>query len=352
MAGNILISNLTFKYPSMIHPLFENITVNIDENWKLGLLGRNGRGKTTFFKILLGDLDYDGNVQSSLIFKYFPIFPAPDNHLTAEEVLLKENSMIERWELELELSYMDLPAEVLNRDFYVLSGGEQTKILLIELFLNEDAFPLIDEPTNNLDVHGRKVVGDYLNRKKGFIVVSHDQHFLNQFVDHTMAINKESIDVVKGDIDTWAYEKKNADELAKEKNHKLHHEINRLETVSKRVGSWGHLREDSSKDAASRRLAAKQMKRSKAIKKRTEEKIVEKQDLIHNIETVEALKMRVEQPHKQVLLLRNFSILQNGRSLFEPVNIDVYPSERLFITGKKWGRKNIPAEFYTWEWSV
>ncbi|GGP16355.1 ATP-binding cassette domain-containing protein [Oceanobacillus neutriphilus] len=345
MAGNILISNLSFKYPSMIHPLFENITVNIDENWKLGLLGRNGRGKTSFFKILLGDLDYDGNVQSSLIFKYFPIFPAPDNHLTAEEVLLQKNPMVERWELEMELSYMDLPAEVLDRDFYVLSGGEQTKILLVELFLNEGAFPLIDEPTNNLDVHGRKVVGDYLNRKKGFIVVSHDQHFLNQFVDHTMAINKESIDVVKGDIDTWAYEKKNADELAEEKNQKLHHEINRLETVSKRVGTWGQMRENSSKDAAERRLAAKQMKRSKAIKKRTEEKIVEKQALIHNVETVEALKMRVDQPHKQVLLLRDFSILQNGRCLFEPVNIDVYPSERLFITGKNGAGKTTLLNF-------
>ncbi|WP_152658011.1 ATP-binding cassette domain-containing protein [Oceanobacillus sp. CFH 90083] len=343
MTGNILINKMTFQYPSMLHPLFENITVNIDENWKLGLLGRNGRGKTTFFKILLGELDYEGTVQSSLIFKYFPVYLA--NQLTAEEVLLQKNPMIERWELELELSYMDLPAEVLDRDFYVLSGGEQTKILLIELFLNEAAFPLIDEPTNNLDAHGRRGVGDYLNRKKGFIVVSHDQHFLNQFVDHTMAINKESIDVIKGDIDTWAYEKKNADELAEEKNHRLYQEINRLEAVSKRVASWGQKRENSTKDAAERRLAAKQMKRSKAIKKRTEEKIRDKKSLINNVEQVESLKMRVDQPDKQVLLLRNFSILQNGKCLFEPVNIDVYPSERLFITGKNGAGKTTLLHF-------
>lgn len=72
---------------------------------------------------------------------------------------------------------------------------------------------------------------------------------------------------------------------------------------------------------------------------------MEKQDLIHNIETVEALKMRVEQPHKQILLLRDFSVLQNGRCLFEPVNIDVYPSERLFITGKNGAGKTTLLNF-------
>ncbi|CDO05147.1 ABC transporter ATP-binding protein uup [Oceanobacillus picturae] len=334
MSGNILVKNMTFKYPSMISPLFNNVSVNIHEDWKLGLIGRNGRGKTTLLKILLDQLEYEGTVISSLEFKYFPRYPDLDDCLTAEEVLLKESPMTERWEMELELSYMDLSPEILDRSFHVLSGGEQTKILLIGLFLNDDSFPLIDEPTNNLDVHGRKVVGEFLNRKKGFIVISHDQHFLNHFVDHVLAINKESVDVLKGNIETWQFEKKNAENLAEETNQKLFNEINRLETVSKRVGTWGQKRENSTKDAAGRRLAAKQMKRSKAIKKRTEEKIRDKQNLIHNVEEVADLAMQVEQPHKQILLLRNFSILQVGKPLFEPINVDVYPGDRFFITGK------------------
>lgn len=334
MSGNILVKDMSFKYPSMISPLFHNVSINIHEDWKLGLIGRNGRGKTTLLKIFLDQLEYEGTVHASLPFKYFPVYPDPHRSITAEQVLLQENPMAERWEMELELSYMELRPEILDRDFQLLSGGEQTKILLVGLFLNEHSFPLIDEPTNNLDVHGRKVVGEFLNRKKGFIVISHDQHFLNQFVDHVMAINKASIEVLKGNIDTWQQEKQNADNLTMETNQKLFKEINRLDAVSKRVGAWGQKRENSSKDAAERRLAAKQMKRSKAIKKRTEEKIREKQSLIHNVEEIAELKMNVEQPTKQILSLRDFSILRDGKPLFEPISIDMDPGDRLFITGK------------------
>ncbi|WP_170006054.1 ATP-binding cassette domain-containing protein [Bacillus fonticola] len=334
MTGNIIIKKLSFRYLSMVKPLFENVNININESWKLGLVGRNGRGKTTFLKILLNQLEYEGTLQSTLDFKYFPLYPGTHEDLTAQEVLLKQNPYIETWQIERELTYMDLPLDVLGKKFNVLSGGEQTKLLLIELFLNENSFPLIDEPTNNLDLHGRQIVGQYLNNKKGFIVISHDEYFLNQFVDHVLAINKENIDLITGNIDTWKYEKANADMLSEERNSNLKAEIKRLNEVSRQVGSWGIKRENSTKDAAERRLAAKQMKRSKAIKKRTEEMIEEKQSLINNIENVSDLKMIVEQPRKQVLFFRDFSILRDGIPLFKPINVDVYPTDRFFIEGK------------------
>lgn len=334
MTGNIIIKKLSFRYLSMVKPLFENVNININESWKLGLVGRNGRGKTTFLKILLNQLEYEGTLQSTLDFKYFPLYSGTHEDLTAQEVLLKQNPYKETWQIERELTYMDLPLDVLGKKFNVLSGGEQTKLLLIELFLNENSFPLIDEPTNNLDLHGRQIVGQYLNNKKGFIVISHDEYFLNQFVDHVLAINKENIDLITGNIDTWKYEKANADMLSEERNSNLKAEIKRLNEVSRQVGSWGIKRENSTKDAAERRLAAKQMKRSKAIKKRTEEMIEEKQSLINNIENVSDLKMIVEQPRKQVLFFRDFSILRDGIPLFKPINVDVYPTDRFFIEGK------------------
>ncbi|MEX3622646.1 ATP-binding cassette domain-containing protein [Viridibacillus arvi] len=334
MTENILIKNMTFKYLSMLKPIFKNVNLNINENWKLGLVGRNGRGKTTFLKILLNQLEYKGSIQSTLDFKYFPSYPDIHKNLTALEVLLKQNPHIDIWQVERELTYMDISHDILYKSFNVLSGGEQTKLLLIELFLNENSFPLIDEPTNNLDLNGRKIVSQYLEKKKGFIVISHDESFLNQFVDHVLAINKESIDMIRGNLDTWKYEKANADMLSEEKNAKLKTEIGRLNDVSKQMSTWGQKRENSTKDASARRLAAKQMKRAKAVKKRTEVMIEEKESLLHNIENVSELKMIVKQPRKQVLFFRDFSILREGIPLFEPINIDVYPTERFFIEGE------------------
>lgn len=247
MTSNILIKNLTFKYVSMLQPIFKGVHLNINENWKLGLLGRNGRGKTTFFKILLNDLDFEGTIQSTVDFKYFPIYPNAQEDLSALVVLLKQNPHTEVWQIERELSLMNLPHEILNKKFHLLSGGEQIKLLLIELFLHENSFPLIDEPMNNLDLHGRKIVGQYLNSKKGYIVTSHDESFLNQFVDHVLAINKESMDLINGNIDTWKYEKANADQLSEEKNMQLQTEIKRLNDVSKQVSSWGLKKENSQK---------------------------------------------------------------------------------------------------------
>ncbi|MFJ8064005.1 ATP-binding cassette domain-containing protein [Psychrobacillus sp. NPDC096426] len=345
MTGNILIKNMLFKYVSMIQPIFKNVNLNINENWKLGLVGRNGRGKTTFLKILLDELEYEGSIQSTLDFKYFPSYKDMHEDLTALEVLRKQNPYIDIWQIERELTYMDLSTDILYKKFNILSGGEQTKILLIELFLNENSFPLIDEPTNNLDVNGRKIVGQYLKKKKGFIVISHDESFLNQFVDHILAINKESMDLISGNVDTWKYEKANADMLSEEVNAKLQKEIKRLHDVSKQVSNWGLKKENSTKDASARRSAAKQMKRAKAINKRTEAMIEEKENLIHNFENISELEMIVEQPRKQILFFRDFSILRNGVPLFEPINIDIYPNDRFFIGGKNGSGKSTLLNF-------
>ncbi|MDV2583202.1 ATP-binding cassette domain-containing protein [Alkalibacillus haloalkaliphilus] len=334
MSGNIIIENLTFKYLSMVKPVFSDVNLNINESWKLGLVGRNGRGKTTFLKILLNELDYEGNLQSTLRFKYFPSYPAVHEELTTLEVLLQDNISIEVWQIEREFNLIGLSPDLLDRRFNLLSGGEQTKALLVKLFLNEHAFPLIDEPTNNLDAHGRHVVGEYLNQKNGFIVVSHDEHFLNQFVDHILAINKQSIDLISGNVETWKVEKMNADLLTQKKNEELYGEIKRLNNVSSQVNIWGNKRESSTKDSSERRLAAKQMKRAKAIKKRTEDMVEENRSLINNVEEEKDLKLKVNHPRKQVLSLRQFSILRDGRPLFEPIDIDVQPGERLFIEGK------------------
>lgn len=69
----IQVQNLTFSYPSSFDNIFENVNFQIDTDWKLGFIGRNGRGKTTFFQLLLGNYEYSGKIISSVDFTYFPI---------------------------------------------------------------------------------------------------------------------------------------------------------------------------------------------------------------------------------------------------------------------------------------
>ncbi len=151
----INVSNLTFGYDSSAENIFENVSFQIDTNWKLGFTGRNGRGKTTFLKLLLGEYEYTGTISSSVDFEYFPYSVSNMDMLTTDiidEVCLS----CEQWEFMRELSLLSVDDDVLYRPFYTLSNGERTKVLLAALFLRENSFLLIDEPTNHLDMQARQ----------------------------------------------------------------------------------------------------------------------------------------------------------------------------------------------------
>lgn len=79
-----------------------------------------------------------------------------------------------------------------------MSNGEQTKILLASLFLHDGAFLLIDEPTNHLDAGGRRLLGEYLAQKRGYILVSHDRDLLDRCADHMLVLNRRDITVMQG----------------------------------------------------------------------------------------------------------------------------------------------------------
>ena len=184
----IKIENLTFSYPTSYDNVFENVSFQVDTDWKLGFVGRNGRGKTTFLNLLLGKYEYSGKILSSVQFDYFP-YPVSDKNRITEDILQEICPLAEEWELMRELSYLDVDVDVLWRPFETLSNGEQTKVLIAALFLNEGHFLLIDEPTNHLDAKARKSVAAYLKKKKGFILVSHDRRFLDDCVDYILSIN-------------------------------------------------------------------------------------------------------------------------------------------------------------------
>ena len=170
----ISVNNLTFGYEGNIDNVFENVSFNIDTDWKLGLIGRNGKGKTTFLKLLLGKYPYKGTITKSVEFDYFP-YEVKDKEKMSIEIVQEIAPNVEDWQIIKELNLLNANVEILYKQFKLLSGGEQIKILLISLFLRGNNFLLIDEPTNHLDIETRDNLVEYLKRKKSFILVSHDR---------------------------------------------------------------------------------------------------------------------------------------------------------------------------------
>lgn len=198
----VSINNLSFSYDSSYDMIFENVSFQINTDWKLGLIGRNGKGKTTFLNILLGKYKFSGTISSNVTFEYFP-YDIKNKNLNSIEIFKEMCPDSEEWKFLKEISLLDIKEDIIYKPYKFLSNGEQTKILLAILFLKENNFLLIDEPTNHLDINARKIIGKYLNRKNGFILVSHDRNLIDSCVNHILSINRRNIEIQKGNFSSW-----------------------------------------------------------------------------------------------------------------------------------------------------
>ena len=349
----INIQNLTFSYDGSYDNIFENVSFQLDTDWKLGFTGRNGRGKTTFLNLLLGKYSYSGKISSSVSFEYFP-YKVEDKTAVTIDIVEKIYPDYQYWQIAKELNLLNVDEEVLYRPFETLSNGEQTKVLLAVLFLKENSFLLIDEPTNHLDLQARKTVSRYLNSKKGFILVSHDRAFLDECVDHILSINKTNIEIQQGNFSSWFANKELQDNFELAENAKLKKEIRRLTETAQEKAKWS--------DVADRRKvgidpnkvdnksgyrpmqaakAEKLMKRAKAIEKRNDKAIEEKSKLLKNIETSDELKIGQQKYHTDRLIYAdNLSIEYDGRKVFENVSFSLNRGDRLLLKGKNGSGKS------------
>ncbi len=306
----ISVNHLTFGYEGSYTTIFEDVSFSLDTNWRLGLIGRNGRGKTTFLKLLMGKEAYEGEIASSETFDYFPLSPADPSidTLSVVDTVCRE---YDYWRLVRELS----------------------------LFLNENHFLLIDEPTNHLDTVGRKLLGNYLAGKKGFILVSHDRAFLDLCVDHILSINREDIQLQKGNFTSWWENKCRQDQQELEQNQRLKGEIRRLERSARQKANWSNQVERSKIGAADKgyvgHKAAKMMKRAKSVESRREKAIEEKGKLLKNLETADSLALHPLIYHTDLLIrLENFSAFYGDKKVFGPQTLSICRGERVALRGK------------------
>ncbi|MCI9273821.1 MAG: ABC-F type ribosomal protection protein [Clostridiales bacterium] len=334
----IQVSNLTFCYEGSYDPVFQSVSFELDTDWKLGFIGRNGQGKTTFLQLLMGRYEYEGSITASVEFDYFP-FPAPDPELTTMEVVRQRAPELELWRLLWELSLLRVSDDVLYRPFSTLSNGERTKVLLALLFSRENRFLLLDEPTNHLDLEAREGIVRYLKGKKGFILVSHDRTLLDQCVDHILSINRADIQVQKGNFSAWRRNKEMQDQYELEKEARLNKEIRRMDAAARRTADWSDQVEKSKQGAADRgyvgHKAAKMMKRSKNVQRRRDLAAQEKRSLLRNLDTAEPLKLHPLTHHASRLAeISGLSIRYGDRVVCAPPDFTVSSGERVALVGK------------------
>ena len=349
--AQIQVTNLTFSYDGSADDVLRDVTFNIDTDWKLGLIGRNGKGKTTLLNLFMGRYEYQGVISTSTRFDYFPYqVTEKDNLKTAFELIESWKPSVESWQVMVQMNQLGMDSECLYRPFGTLSYGERTRVMLAVLFADENEFLLIDEPTNHLDSAARDIVKEYLAGKKGFILVSHDRALLDGVCDHVLVLNRASVEVQAGNFSTWWENKEKTDAFRQAENEKHIKEIGKLKSAADRTGKWAEKSEGSKigfdpvkehdRSIATRSfIGAKTKKmqaRVKAVEKRIDREITEKEGLLQDIERVNDLKLQPLRYHKEVLINAydlSLRYADADRELFRGLRFQVKRGERVVLSG-------------------
>ena len=347
--SQIQVSDLTFSYDTSYDTIFENVSFAIDTDWKTGLIGRNGKGKTTFLNLLSGKYNFSGAITHSTCFDYFPC-PVTSKQAKLITADLAEELVpdFELWKVCRELDSLGTDAEVLYRPYETLSHGERTKVMLALLFSRDNHFLLIDEPTNHLDIEARTLLRDYLRSKKGFLLVSHDRWLLNECVDHILVLNRSTIQVEKGNFDSWYANKEKRDRFEQAENDKLKKEIGKLKESARRTAMWADKAEsrkigyDPAKEtnrfigtrAYIGAKSARMQQQRKNLDHRRTAAIAEKETLLKDIETVSDLKLPTLTHHKQILVRADHLNLGYGETtVVKDLRFSLGQGERLWLQG-------------------
>lgn len=284
----IKIENLTFSYPSSSDNIFENVSFQIDTDWKLGFVGRNGRGKTTFLNLLQNKYEYSGKILSSVSFDYFPC-PVTKKERLTEEILWDIAPLAEEWE-----------------------------------FLKA-----------------------YLKKKKGFLLVSHDRCFLDNCVDHILSLNRTNIEIQSGNFSSWMENFKRQQDFETSQNERLKKDIFHLRQAAQRTSAWS-VRTETAKYGNGPvdrgyigHKSAKMMKRAKTIEARQKQAIEEKSGLLKNAEYTENLKLFPQKYHTDTLAsFSHICICYDRKPVCDPLSFSVQQGDRLVLHGKNGSGKS------------
>ncbi|MDA0986446.1 MAG: ABC-F family ATP-binding cassette domain-containing protein [Bacteroidetes bacterium] len=202
----ILIQLVNIKKNYGANTILDNATVSFAENQKVGIIGRNGAGKSTMCKIITGHEEEDGGTvvkHEDLRLSYLEQHDPYRLDETVIEFLMRYCEK-EEWECGKIANKFQLKNEILNATIGSLAGGFRTRVKLTAMLLREPNFLILDEPTNYLDLKTLILLEEFLqNYRGGFIIVSHDREFLKKTCDDTLEIENGECTMYPGSVEEY-----------------------------------------------------------------------------------------------------------------------------------------------------
>ncbi len=343
--------------------ILDGLSFSINDGERIGILGHNGCGKTTLFRILVGELDYDeGEVMLAPgkrlgLISQIPVYPEgwttedvlKDAHrhlyklsnrideLTAmmesdqSAALLKEYDRVSEdfrrlggYEMEVDRNRvangLDIPPAMRAQLFSSLSGGEKTRVNLARLILEDTDILLLDEPTNHLDLHATEWLEDYLLHFKGTVlVISHDRWFLDKGVQRSIEINEGKAEFYSGNYSFYVEERQRRFDEKLKKYEKDQAKIEQLTRAAEQMHLWAFMGND------------KLHKRAFSMEKRIEK-------LSHSEKPTEQKKLSVKFKERdfdgdEVLVVDDVSKAFGEKQLFSSLGLLIRGGERVALIG-------------------
>lgn len=385
----IIIKNLSYSSPSG-ERLFEDISFNFS-NRKIGIVGKNGIGKTTLLRLIVGNLEPDsGAIQNKTKTAYMPQDYQIDPEKSASDVLginkkLEAISKIktgeqsedffniigEDWDIKDKtteiLGNLGMKNFDLDQKIKELSGGERMKVVFASLLMQNADFLIMDEPTNNLDVQTKKILCKEIEKwKKGVLVVSHDRELLN-LMEEIVEISEHGLKIYGGNYEFYFEQKRIENEAiekqfnsAKQKFYADKKEALTVEKRQQRRNSRGKKRIDKlGLDKATINAMAGQANATTGkLKIKHEQKIRDSRNKLENIKSriTEDNQIFIEIPKSQIpngKLVAEFKDItfsyKANEPLIENLSFTISGPERIALVGPNGSGKTTLVKLLTGE---